>query len=263
MGRAPPGALLCSWHCSLAQRTWNRDGRGKVGSSRGLPTLGDEGCMSWCAPWHEASQHGLRQEVEVVATQRRLKPQAWGGGDSRWERQQGGEVKEGVNYFQAFNKAQSRVDTNLIAQSLLDKVMRDVFGTPPSTDDDVRERNVVKNVSHQVRVENENLYLHDVEDEFSVSVNESNNGDDDALDNEDPTKYDALLNMMATLSLDMKRMVGISTNGDAFMIGSSVKHTKFQKVLDEMDLDILKVEWLARDRVMERLSKLIPVILSY
>ncbi|MCO5602900.1 hypothetical protein L7F22_057040 [Adiantum nelumboides] len=64
--------------------------------------------------------------------------------------------------------------------------MRDVFDTPPSSDDDVSESTVVMNVSHQVRVENEDVYLHDVDNEFSIFVSEGSKGDDDALDNEGP-----------------------------------------------------------------------------
>ncbi|MCO5607505.1 hypothetical protein L7F22_061701 [Adiantum nelumboides] len=196
--------------------------------------------------------------------------------------------------------------------------MRDVFGTPPSSDDDVRESNVVKNVSHQGRVENEEVYLHDVEDEFSVFVSEGNKGNDDALDNEDPSigieSFDKAKKCkkpcrelgkgkkLGHKSLDMKRMVGISTGGDSSMIahrealsamdackvvpclshvdniakkvyswisGSSVRHTEFQKLLYEMDINVLEVlkvhevKWLARGRFMEQMTNLMPSILSY
>ncbi|MCO5592298.1 hypothetical protein L7F22_046298 [Adiantum nelumboides] len=139
------------------------------------------------------------------------------------------------------------------------------------------------------------------------------------------TKYDALLCMFSSMGLNIKRLVGIATDGDSSMLGcrdglvaklnrdvpclisvhcvahrealavldackslpclsyidkiankiyswisaSSVRHLEFQKLLHEMDIQVLEVlqihdvRWLARGSVMQRPTKLMPGILSF
>ncbi|KAI5083855.1 hypothetical protein GOP47_0000024 [Adiantum capillus-veneris] len=55
----------------------------------------------------------------------------------------------------------------------------------------------------------------------------------------------------------------------SWISGSSVRHTGFQSLLKEMHLQVLEVlnihevRWLARGNVMERLTQLMPAILSF
>ncbi|MCO5578402.1 hypothetical protein L7F22_032243 [Adiantum nelumboides] len=139
------------------------------------------------------------------------------------------------------------------------------------------------------------------------------------------TKYNALVQMFDGMGLNIKRLVGIATDGDSSMLGirdglvaklsrdvpnlisvhcvahrealavldacksmpclmyinkiankvyswisaSSVRHTEFQNLLEEMNIQVLEVlqihdvRWLARGNVMKRLTKLMPGILSF
>ncbi|KAH7332329.1 hypothetical protein KP509_20G082300 [Ceratopteris richardii] len=139
------------------------------------------------------------------------------------------------------------------------------------------------------------------------------------------TKYNAIMNMFSEISLDIKHLVGISTDGDSSMLGcheglvsklsrdvpnlidvhcvahrealaivdackgfpclsyvdkiankvyswinaSNVRHLDFQKLLQEMNLQVLEVlqihdvRWLTRGNVMVRLVKLLPAILTF
>ncbi|KAH7285942.1 hypothetical protein KP509_33G052100 [Ceratopteris richardii] len=139
------------------------------------------------------------------------------------------------------------------------------------------------------------------------------------------TKIDAIMNMISHMHLDLRKLVGISTDGDSSMLGcrdglvaklsrhvphlisvhcvahrealaiidacksfpclsyidkiankiyswisaSTVRHTDFQKLLEEMNIQILEVlqicdvRWLARGNIMVRLIKLLPAILTF